>query len=130
MGNNIIQQIAIVFSIAILLQLTYCKRKKTIENFDSETWIEDQYGCGGSRLELMNDLLKVKFKLRGKKTSEIEDILGKPEGIELYKRDQKYYIYFMESNENCSGTLKENPLKLYVRFSAVGIANEFTIRTE
>ena len=130
MASNLFQRVAIIISIALLMQLTYCKRKKSIENFDSDAWVEDQFGCGGDRLALMNDFLKVKFKLRGKKTSEIEDILGQPEGIELFKRDQKYYIYYMEPNENCESGAKEKPLKLYVRFSAVGIANEFTIRTE
>jgi len=129
MGNNAFQRIVLLVSIALLLQLTFCRKKKHVENFNSDVWIADQYGCKGDRLEMMNDILKVKFKLRGMKTGEIEDILGEPEGIELYKRDQKYYIYYMEPNENCDST-KENPLKLYVRFSAVGIANEFTLRTD
>ncbi len=129
MGNNFFQRIVFLISLSILLVLTFCNKKKKIENFDSETWVADEYGCSGERLDLMDEILKVKFKLRGKKMSEIEDILGKPEGIELYKRDQKYYIYYMEPNENCQ-TSKDNPLKLYVRFSAVGIANEFTVRTD
>lgn len=130
MGSNFFQRFVFILAIVITLQLTFCnKKKRKIDKFDSDTWVADQYGCEGDRLVLMDDLLKVKFRLRGMKMGEIEDVLGKPEGIELYKRDQKYYIYYMEPNENC-GVEKENPLKLYVRFSAVGIANELTVRTE
>lgn len=113
--------------ILFAFSFSYCKKKNPIEGFDSETWIEDVNGCEGNRMDLMNDFLKAKFKMRGKKTSEIEEILGKPDGIELYKRDQKYYIYYMEPAKDC-GDANENPLKLYVRFTAVGIANEFSIR--
>lgn len=127
MANNVFQKIVFLLVLAFALQLSYCKKKKPIEGFDSDTWIEDRQGCGAKRAAMMEDLLKVKFKLRGKKIDEIKDILGQPDAIELYRRDQKYYIYFMEPGEAC-GSEKKDPLKLYVRFTAVGIANELSIK--
>lgn len=127
MVNNVFQKSVFLLVLAVTLQLSYCKKKKPIEGFDSDIWTEDVNGCESKRIEMMGDLLKVKFKMRGKKTSEIEDILGPPDGIELYKRDQKYYIYYMEPGPEC-GNPKEKPLKLFVRFTAVGIANELSVR--
>ena len=65
--------------------------------------------------------------MRGLKTSDIESYLGKPDAQELYDRSQRYYIYFIEPGPKCEAA-NENPQALFVRFSAVGIANEFTIK--
>lgn len=109
-----------------------CSRKEKkvsrLEKFNSELWIEDKNGCQGSRLELKDQLLSVKHNMRGLKTNEIEDYLGKPDAQELYNRSQRYYIYFLESGPKCDHPT-ESPQALFVRFSAVGIANEFTVRS-
>ena len=65
--------------------------------------------------------------MRGLKAEQIEEYLGKPDAQELYNRSQRYYIYFLEPGPKCENAL-EDPQALFVRFSAVGIANEFTIR--
>ena len=65
--------------------------------------------------------------MRGLKANEIESYLGKPDAQELYNRSQRYYIYFMEPGPKCDSP-KENPQALFVRFTAVGIASEFTIK--
>ena len=110
---------------------TDCNRKKKkvskLQEFDSEIWIKDKNGCGGKRSNLKNDLLALKHNMRGLKVGEIEDLLGNPDAQELYDRSQRYYIYFIEPGPKCDVS-NENPQALFVRFSAVGIANEFTIR--
>jgi len=126
---NSFHKIIIYISLAIMLALTYCNKKKRLEGFDSERWIEDRNGCDGERVKMRRELLKVKFRMRGLQTSEIEDLLGRPDAIELYKRDQKYYIYYMEPGPDCDNAKLENPLKLYVRFTAVGIANELSLKS-
>lgn len=65
--------------------------------------------------------------MRGFKADEIESLLGKPDAQELSARSQRYFIYFIEPGPKC-GNAKENPMALFVRFSAVGIANEFIVR--
>ncbi|MCC5929596.1 MAG: hypothetical protein JJU28_10155 [Cyclobacteriaceae bacterium] len=121
-------RILAIFLFAATVMLSGCYRKKRLVDFDSDRWIEDRQGCSSERILMKDELLKVKFKLRGKSTSEITDILGKPDAQELYQRNQKYYIYYLEPGPNC--TVKENtkPLCLYIRFSAVGIASEITLR--
>lgn len=65
--------------------------------------------------------------MRGLKTSDIESYLGKPDAQELSARSQRYYIYFINPGPKCDNA-EENPQALFVRFSAVGLANEFTIK--
>ncbi|MDZ7604152.1 MAG: hypothetical protein U5K79_00870 [Cyclobacteriaceae bacterium] len=104
------------------------KRKSgKLQNFDSELWIADKNGCAGTRVASMENLLAAKHLMRGLQTNEIVELLGKPDAEELYDRSQKYYIYFMEPGPKCE-TPKEKPRALYVRFSAVGLANEFVIQ--
>ena len=105
------------------------KKKKTnrLQKFESELWIQDKNGCTGDRMSLKNQLLSLKHNMRGFKSSEIESYLGKPDAQELYTRSQRYYIYFIEPGPKCENA-KENPQALFVRFSAIGIANEFTIK--
>jgi len=108
-----------------------CTRKKKkntrLQKFESELWIQDKNGCSGDRMNLKNQLLSLKHNMRGLKTSDIESYLGKPDAQELSARSQRYYIYFMEPGPKCDHA-KENPQALFVRFSAVGLANEFAIK--
>jgi outer membrane protein assembly factor BamE (lipoprotein component of BamABCDE complex) len=123
-----ILRILAIFLFASAILLSGCHRKKRLVDFDSDRWIEDRQGCNAERILMKDELLKVKFKLRGKSTSEISDILGKPDAQELYQRNQKYYIYYMEPGPACEGSDNTAPLCLYIRFSAVGIASEITLR--
>ena len=110
---------------------TSCNRKskkvESMQKFNSELWKNDKNGCTGERLTLKNDLLAVKHKMRGLKNDDIESFLGKPDAQELYNRSQRYYIYFIEPGPKCENP-NENPLALFVRFSAIGIANEFVVK--
>jgi hypothetical protein len=104
------------------------KRKiRKLENFNSEIWMTDKNGCAGTRMELKDNLLKSKHFMRGLKAEQIEDYLGKPDAQDLRSRSQQYYIYFLDPGPKCENA-REHPQALLVRFSAVGIANEFTIQ--
>lgn len=131
MTLSTIYKVTLVFFLFCLFAQMGCtrKKKKTIrlQKFESELWIQDKNGCGGERMRLKNQLLSLKHNMRGFKTGEIESYLGKPDAQELYNRSQRYYIYFMEPGPKCDNA-KENPQALFVRFSAIGIANEFTIK--
>jgi len=115
----------------IFLTLSACNQKSKkiskLQDFDSELWIQDKNGCKGDRLGLKNKILSLKYNMRGLKTSDIESYLGSPDAQELYDRSQRYYIYFLEPGPKCNAATS-NPQALFVRFSAVGIANEFTIK--
>ncbi len=120
-----------ILTLFSLIFIPACNRKKKkvnrLQKFNSELWIQDKNGCSGDRLGMKNQLLSLKHNMRGLKTGEIESYLGKPDAQELYDRSQRYYIYFLEPGPKCDDA-NDNPQALFVRFSAVGIANEFTIK--
>lgn len=127
-----IYKLSAMLLLFFLLLQTGCagKKKKVnrLQNFESELWIQDKNGCGGERMNLKDNLLSQKHNMRGLKTDLIESYLGKPDAHQLSERGQQYYIYFMEPGPKCEAA-KENPLALFIRFSAVGIATEFTIKS-
>ncbi len=123
--------ISLVLLVFVFLAQMGCNRKKKkstrLQKFKSELWIQDKNGCSGERINLKDQLLSLKHNMRGFKADEIESLLGKPDAQELSARSQRYFIYFIEPGPKCGNT-KENPMALFVRFSAVGIANEFIVR--
>ncbi len=129
--NYIGYKVAVFLLLLLLLFSIGCNRKKKkndrLQQLESALWINDKNGCNGERLRMKNQLLSLKHNMRGFKASKIESYLGKPDAQELYNRGQRYYIYFMEPGPKCDNA-KEKPLALFVRFSAVGIATEFTIK--
>lgn len=131
MSHGSINKLLVFFLLFIFFSQLGCNRKKKktnrLQKFPTEIWNQDKNGCAGERMKLKNQLLSQKHNMRGFKMDEIESFLGKPDTQELAARSQKYYIYFIEPGPKCSIT-KEHPMALFVRFSAVGIANEFIVR--
>lgn len=124
----LVHLLVLLIFLSLLDACTTRKKKiRRLEDFDSEIWMADKSGCKGDRMELRDQLLASKYFMRGLKSEQIIDILGMPDAQELYNRSQQYYIYFLEPGPKCDNA-KDNPLALFVRFSAVGIANEFTIK--
>ncbi|MCG8307691.1 MAG: MYB domain-containing protein [Cytophagales bacterium] len=121
----------LIVPVLVSILVSGCVRKKKkvnrLQKFNSELWIRDKGGCNGDRSHLKNHFLSLKHNMRGLKTGEVEDLLGMPDAQELYERGQRYHIYFIDPGPKCPSP-KENPQALFVRFTAVGIANEFTIR--
>ncbi|MBT1705411.1 hypothetical protein [Chryseosolibacter indicus] len=68
-----------------------------------------------------------KQKLLGSDEMEIVQLLGKPDQNELYKRNQKFYYYYITPGPACqtADTLKSS--RLSIRFTAMGLAKEIAI---
>ena len=67
-------------------------------------------------------------KLLALSEQEIISLLGKPDENELFKRNQKFYYYFLEPSNACNLTSRENdPEKLVIRFNAIGLAKEVSV---
>ena len=90
-----------------------------LQNFEEEAWRTDQSGCGGLRLKMRDELIRVKSQLKGFNENQIMDVLGKPNKINLVDRNQKYYIY----NISCP-TQNIAYSTLSIRFNAVGLSYE------
>ena len=107
--------------------LSGCLKKVEINNFDKTSWNSDPNGCLGKRVELIDNINQNKKNILGLYQKDVLKIFGSPEEQELYKRSQTYYIYYLDPSNECDAS-DENPRKLYIRFTSLGIANELTIR--
>lgn len=68
-------------------------------------------------------------KLMGYRQREISQILGKPDEVDLYKRNQKFFIYHILPGKGCQGIDSVGrPRSLYIRFSAMDVSNEVFVR--
>jgi hypothetical protein len=87
-------------------------------------WKNDKDGCAGERATMTDALLSQKEKLLSLSELEIVHVLGKPDKQELYKRNQKFYYYFIRPSPDCVPPSSAKPLQLVIRFNAMGLANE------
>jgi outer membrane protein assembly factor BamE (lipoprotein component of BamABCDE complex) len=114
-------------AILILFLLYSCSPPPLINGFDSNSWVEDHDGCKGDRGSLAQQIISSKDKLLGKTEDRIMNTLGKPDRNELYDRNQKFYIYYLDPGTECKLPASD-PEMLIIRFSAVGICNEVFIQ--
>lgn len=98
--------------------------------FDSEAWKKDKKGCDGRRLHIYKELIGQKTELMGLGSNKIHKILGKPDINELYKRNQKFFVYYVEPAGECNEEVIEGNLFLIIRFNALGLANEIYMNEE
>ena len=98
----------------------------TLEGIDMKQWKDDKNGCSHYR-EKTVELLSSQFdKLKALEESQIAELLGKPDQTELYRRNQKFYTYFLEPSAKCSPS-NEKFKKLVIRFNGTRVAKEVAI---
>ena len=96
------------------------------EGIDLKQWKEDRLGCSGFREKSIDLFSSQKDKLKGLSEDDILKLLGRPDRNELYKRNQKFYHYYVEPSAKCDST-KQNARQLSIRFNAVDLAKEVVI---
>ncbi|HEY5918249.1 MAG TPA: hypothetical protein VIU13_12630 [Chryseolinea sp.] len=107
------------------LILSSCGRSlPDIEGIDIMAWKNDKNGCAGERAKKKDTLLSQKDKFLALSELDVVYLLGKPDEQELYKRNQKFYYYFLKPSGDCNATSQEESLRLVIRFNAMGLANE------
>jgi hypothetical protein len=109
-----------------ILLLSCGKELPTLEGIDAETWKADRNGCEGKRFQMTNAMRVEKEKLLSLNEQELINVLGRPDRNELFKRNQKFYYYFLQPAPECK-IGNEKPLKLVVRFNAMGLAKEVVV---
>lgn len=116
----------------ILLASFACSSKPIeIEGFNGYVWQQDKWGCGNERQNLLPPLLQGKEEVMGLREPEVFRLLGKPDEIELYTRNQKFLIYYLEPNPHCTspeGVNKTNANALHLRLNAMGMAQEMFVK--
>jgi hypothetical protein len=106
----------------LLLCLAACtKPLPELEGLDTGRWKEDKNACAGKRALMEASLMTEKDKLKGLSEMDIVELLGKPDENELYKRNQKFFSYYVTPGPDCPDH-EELPKKLVIRFNAMGYA--------
>jgi hypothetical protein len=68
-------------------------------------------------------------KLKGLSEMDVISMLGKPDQNELYKRNQKFYSYFLSAAPGCP-QMDSDKIVLIVRFNAMGYAQSTSVQAE
>jgi outer membrane protein assembly factor BamE (lipoprotein component of BamABCDE complex) len=111
--------------LVVCLLFYSCSQNEKFDSFDSATWKQDKSACKDSRKALMNDFEGIRRELLGLAQDDVIDVLGRPDFQLLYKRNQKYYIYFIEPGIQCQGEKENSKARtVSIRFNAVGLASE------
>lgn len=115
-----------IFVVIILMAGACGKSLPTLDGIDLKQWKDDKNGCSHYR-EKTIDLLTSQFdKLKALDESQIAELLGKPDQTELYRRNQKFYTYFLEPSTKCNPSI-EKTKKLVIRFNGIRMAKEVEI---
>lgn len=111
----------------IALLLCSCgKELPTLDGMDTDQWKNDKNACLGSRQSMETNLRTQISKLKGLAEMDVIKLLGRPDQNELYKRNQKFYYYFITPGPGCTSQDTAS-LKLVLRFNAMGYAQLVSI---
>lgn len=114
----------------LLLVFTACGKAIDLPNISEEEWSADDHGCTNYRMKHIKALESDKDLLKGLSQDEIIKTLGRPDENELYKRNQKFFIYNLTPND-CKDQANISPrMYLSIRFNATGLAKEVIIYTD
>ena len=116
-----------LFLLLSLFLLACGKPLPTLPGIDKTAWTTDKGACSGARAHMLEAVKKNTDKLLALSEVDLVTLLGKPDEEELYKRNQKFYYYYLQPAANCGDTLTAKPLRLVIRFNAVGLAKEVTV---
>lgn len=114
-------------TITLLITFSCGKPLPTLDQVDLDVWKDDKEACAGKRASMSTALQAQSEKLLALSESEIIDLLGKPDEAELYKRNQKFYYYFVDPSKTCPESATSGSRKLVIRFNATGLAKEVAI---
>jgi hypothetical protein len=96
------------------------------ENIDFTNWKNDKNACGQYRASVRPAIESQKDKLLALDEMQIVTLLGPPDRNELYKRNQKFYYYYIKPSPDCPSA-GASTSRLVVRFNAMGLAKEVLI---
>jgi hypothetical protein len=116
----------ILFTTSLVVLLA-CSQQSILTDFDSEKWQADTDGCNNQRGALAKDLINRKDKLTGLGQNEITELLGNADRHELYSRNKKAFVYFINGGPNCENQIGNQVSKLVIRFDGIGRAKEFVL---
>lgn len=112
----------------ILTILTGCgKDIPTLENIDLDQWKKDRNACESYRTTVRQSIISQKDKLLALKEMQVVELLGRPDRNELYRRNQKFYYYYLNAAPDCKTYDAASSKRLAIRFNAMGLAKEVMV---
>ncbi len=114
--------------VGLLLTLFACENPPTkLGNLDLATWRTDRNGCSGLRMKQLANFKAISQSLKGKSSNEISALLSRPDVNQLADRNQKFYVYFLETGPQCAQRgAQTDAQSVALRMSAVGLVTEIT----
>jgi len=112
--------------ILLVFMVSCGKPLPVLEGIDLYKWRNDKNGCSGNRESMGASLTSQSDKLKGLSEMDVVGLLGKPDVNELYKRNQKFFHYYVSPGPDCPEH-KDLPDELIIRFNAMGYAQLITV---
>ncbi len=133
--NKVIFSFSFCFLTGILFSACSDPNAVKEEEFSMKAWKNDRNGCANVRIEMLDDLEKIKPKLEGLDEIDLRKVLGKPDFAELYSRNQKFYTYYVDASEKCENENSQNVKNgerrlVQIRFDAINAVNEIIVTRE
>jgi hypothetical protein len=114
-----------LFIVLILTAAACGKPLPILDGIDLKQWKDDRNGCNHFRQKLIDTLIPQKDKFLGLSEDDVISLLGRPDQNELYKRNEKFFKYFLEPGPSCKSDTSF--MILSIRFNSVGLAKEAAI---
>lgn len=112
----------------VLIIVSACGRDlPKLEDVNLEQWKQDRNACGNYRAEAQQAVVSQKNKLLALKEMQIVELLGRPDRNELYRRNQKFYYYYLSPAPDCQNYNAATSKRLAIRFNAMGLAKEVMV---
>lgn len=93
-----------------------------------DQWRSDRKACDGARMLTKDTFAVQRDKILALNESEVVSTLGIPDSQELTKRNQKFYYYYLEPHGECATADSiPKPLRIAIRFNAIGLAKEVRV---
>jgi outer membrane protein assembly factor BamE (lipoprotein component of BamABCDE complex) len=121
MFNRIYKTFTFCVPILLVFLLFGCNKSlPKLDDLDREAWKGDRNACGTYRIIASTSLIAQKEKLLALKEMQIVELLGRPDRNELYRRNQKFYYYYLKPAPDCANYDASNSARLAIRFNAMG----------
>jgi hypothetical protein len=117
-----------IIPLVVFLIIIACTETPNLDNIDLKKWKADKNACLEYRIEVVDELLSQKDKLKGLSQNQMISLLGTADKHQLYERSQKFFIYYLNPNENCDQYTEGYVKALYIRFNSLDQAIDFNVQ--
>lgn len=117
-----------IIPLVVFLIIIACTETPNLDNIDLNKWKADKNACLEYRIEVVDELLSQKDKLKGLSQNQMISLLGTADKHQLYERSQKFFIYYLNPNENCDQYTEGYVKALYIRFNSLDQAIDFNVQ--